>query len=213
MAIPRPRSFSISFPESPRSRLRSSVASAIPRQAPRNSHSLQCPFRVSVGWTIPPEVGLDLFDQPAHLSNQRLDPDSQGPVLLPVDDPGLGGQRPKHRGQGVGLEGEQELVPLRDLVVPDEHHGDVGGGTLPASIFDPLHQLDQRSDVACRGGGVDDDARAGPDRRLQRGWTAHDLSLDVPGEVDFEGPLDVSPIQVDSDPLDVVYVLRAYRRP
>ena len=104
----------------------------------------------------------------------------------------------------MGLEGEQELVPLRDLVVPDEHHWDVGRDPRPSSVFGPLQQLNPRLDVACRGGRVDDDARAGPDRRLQRGRAAHDVSLAVPGEVVSEGSSAVSPIQVDSDPLDVV---------
>ena len=104
----------------------------------------------------------------------------------------------------MGLEGDQELIPLRDLVVPDEHHGDVRRDSVPASMLDPLDQLNPRLDVACRGGRVDDDARAGLDRLLQRGWAAYDLSLAVPGEVDSQGSSTVSPIQVDSDPLEVV---------
>ena len=75
MAIPRPRSFSISFPESPRRRLRSFVASADPPTGGPEFALVAVTVQGQRRGAVPPEVGLDLFDQPPHLPNQRLDLD------------------------------------------------------------------------------------------------------------------------------------------
>src|SRR5262249_30820753 len=60
---------------------------------------------------FPTEIGLDLFDQPAHAPSQWLDPDPQGPASLSVDDPTLGGRWPQAPGRGNRPEGGAGRVP------------------------------------------------------------------------------------------------------